>query len=90
MRGVSLDDLPFAFEDEDLVLVGMAVPRRESADADLELPHGEVRSPILLADQPADGAALRALHRDRLLGDRFVMIDFHGCRVGFAHLSWFV
>ena len=69
MRLVAFIDDAFAFQDEDLVLVGMAVARRVAAGGDLELPHREIRRAVPLAQEPADLAAVRAFHLDRLLRD---------------------
>jgi hypothetical protein len=56
----------------------MAVPGRVAAGLDLEVPHGEVGGAVGLADQPADSAAVRARHIDRLGFYVLAGLDFHG------------
>src|SRR5436190_5833816 len=78
MRLLAFIDHAFALEHEHLVLVRMTVPRRVAARSDLSLTDRTIRRAVLFAQQPADLAAVRAFHLDRLLSDCLTMVDFHG------------
>src|SRR6185436_7251770 len=72
-----LENFSLSFQHKDFVLIRMAVPRCEPAGGNLELTHREGRRAVLFTEERTDGAALRALHLHRLLGDILVVVDFH-------------
>ena len=67
---VAFEDDAAAFEDEDFVLVVVAVPRGVAAGGDFELAHGEGGRAVGLAEEPADRAAGGAGHIDGFGGSR--------------------
>src|SRR5437773_1834582 len=75
---IALIDNAFSFEHKHLMLIGMAVPRSIAAGRDFELAHRKIWRAILFTQEPANTAALRAFHFDRLLSNGFVVMDLHG------------
>lgn len=51
-------------DDEDLMFVIMCMARRVAAGLDVNLPEGEVRSPIIATDHNGHGRPLDAFHLD--------------------------
>ena len=73
----------FAIEDKNLVLVGMAVFRREPTWGYLKLPHGKTRSAVRFSNQPANRASLCAFHGDRVKWNIFRAFNLHDSRPSF-------
>jgi len=67
-----------SLQHEHLVLVCVGMPGRMTAGGHPELPHGETRCAVFLADQAADPAAYSSFHLDRRRLYLLVMNHLHG------------
>ncbi len=78
MKLTAVFDAGFAFEDDDLMLVVVLMPRCVAARLDGEMAHGEVRRAISTADHQAHRHALHAVHLHRLTFHILCASNQHG------------